>query len=213
MERRYQRRLLSDGASILTIAADGRRPLRAVHETRILPQLADRTRARSAESSNYSAHDWGPPLRQIGAVCDILGMTPTNTRLVAAQLATGSVCHRPSGEITMHPEMAARHFSERPSLLCSRPHLSAFDDTHLAFEGSRFVLKVPPHGWKSTRLVAVTDALAEWIARAKGPTKRRVRLERLAGLRTAISFEAFVTRFIATGRVRRDDCALLVVDL
>jgi hypothetical protein len=184
-------------------------------DAELSPNWLDRIRARFAEKSKPSADDWSAALAsERGSFATFLGMTLTDARLLGYAIGdTVLFVIWPSGKITMHPEMAAHRFNEQPALLCSRPGLSAFDDTRLAFENARFILRAPPGGWRSTRLVAVTDALGEWITRAEEPPARRLRLEFLAGLRTHASFEAWTKRCIAAGHVRRDDCALLVIDL
>jgi len=70
-----------------------------------------------------------------------------------------------------------------------------------------------PADWSGTTLIAVTDALAEWVVRADGHAEQVDRLEELVRHRERASFDTWVADAIAVGDLRRDDCSVLVVSL
>ena len=113
----------------------------------------------------------------------------------------------------MFPDMSVGDFSGEPTLLCSIPNRSAFSDKEEAFADSQFTIEAPPCGWAGTRLIAVTDALAEWVVRSENSAERLEKLEILAGQPDRVAFSDWAARAITAGHVRRDDCSMLLLGL
>ncbi len=149
-----------------------------------------------------------------GSFATFLGIAITGPQIVVHAIGdTVLFVITPDGELAMFPDLPPEAFRHDPALLCSRPGRSAFDDSDDAFAASVFTLPVPARGWAGTRLLAMTDALAEWVAGAAAAGARRQRLDELAGLLDGEAFRLWAGAAIAAGQVRRDDCALLTIRL
>jgi hypothetical protein len=111
------------------------------------------------------------------------------------------------------PPLTAEDFRQPPSLLCDRPGLSAFPETDEAFDAVRHVHTVPDGGWRGTRLIVLTDALAEWVILAESQNEQMNRLHEVADHRTRQAFIDWAASSIENGRIRRDDCTVLALEL
>jgi hypothetical protein len=112
----------------------------------------------------------------------------------------------------MIPNMKFEDFSEDPVLLCSKTGLGAFEENDDSFVTATSFVSAPFDGWGGTRLVAVTDALAEWVV-CPDDDGRETRLREVSNIRDRREFVAWVDKQVAEGHVRSDDCTVLVLDL
>ncbi|CAH2603076.1 conserved protein of unknown function [Rhodovastum atsumiense] len=146
-----------------------------------------------------------------GSYATFLGFHFTGEGLVVEAIGdTVLFVMGPEGEMAMHPRLDPEDFAGAPVLPCSHAGHGAFPDTADAFATGRRLLPPPAEGWAGTRLLAVTDALAAWVAAGEGAA-RAERLGRLAGLPDAAGFAALVAEETAAGRLARDDCTLLAL--
>lgn len=214
---KHGRFALSDGASISFDSRGWARALcwQFMHDTNVGPEWLDRARARFAARSAPPEDDWAAAhAADRGSFATFLGVTVTDARLVVHAIGdTVLFVIGPDAQLAMFPAMAPDDFSGEPLLLCSLAGRGAFQDTDEAFSDAQFTVEAPPGGWGGTRLVAATDALADWIVRAGGPADQLAGLEQLAAQKDRAGFEDWAAQAIADGRLRRDDCAVLVIGL
>ena len=171
----------------------------------------DRFIARSAPPAAdwAAAHAW-----ERGNFATFLGIAITGPQIIVHAIGdTALFVIAPDGEVAMVPDMAGDAFRHDPVLLCSRAGCGAFDDTEAAFAAAEVIIAAPATGWGGTRLLAMTDALAEWVASAADAAGRLLRLDEMARQQDGESFRLWAAEAIASGQVRRDDCALLTIRL
>ena len=208
---------VSDGASV---SYDSRGWARALCRQFLADELPgagwlqaarDHFRARSAPP----AEDWAAAhAAERGSFATLLGIAISPPHIVVHAIGdTVLFVLAADGAVAMVPEMTAEAFRRDPVLLCSRAGRGAFADTDAAFAAAGSVLCAPAGGWDGTRLLAMTDALAEWVAGAADVGERRSRLEALASPQDGEAFRRWAGEAIAAGRVRNDDCALLTLRL
>ena len=174
-----------------------------------LYQARDRFAARSAPA----ADDWAAAhAADRGSFATFLGIAISESRIVVHAIGdTALFVIATDGAIRMIPELAGEDFRRDPVLLCSHPWRGAFDDTDAAFAAAEITLDAPPDGWAGTRLLAMTDALAEFVANAADAAGQLARLEEMARPQNGESFCQWAGEAIAAGRIRHDDCALLTL--
>lgn len=149
-----------------------------------------------------------------GSFATLLGVTITTHHIVVHAIGDTAIFILRSGEPPiMYPSLSAEHFRQPPSLLCDRPGRSAFPETDEAFDAARHVHPVPDGGWRGTQLIILTDALAEWVVLAESEDEQMNRLREAADHRTRQAFVDWAASAIESGRVRRDDCAVLALEL
>lgn len=172
-------------------------------------------RDRFAAAATAPADDWAAAhAAERGSFATFLGIAITGPQIVVHAIGdTALFVITADGGLAMLPDLAPEAFRHDPALLCSRPGRSAFDDSDAAFAAAVFTLPVPAAGWAGTRLLAMTDALAEWVAGAADAAERRRRLEEMATPQDGAAFDLWAGEAIASGQVRRDDCALLTLRL
>lgn len=214
---RHGRFAVSDGASISYDSRGWARALcwQFMRNTNVGPEWLDHARARFAARSVAPEDDWAAShASSRGSFATFLGFTITDAALVVHAIGDTAVfVVSPNGRISMFPEMTTGDFSGEPSLLCSIANRSAFADNDEAFAGAQSITPAPPEGWTGARLIALTDALAEWVVRSKEPAEQLAKLDLLAGQPDRVAFAAWATEAIAVGQVRRDDCTMLLVGL
>jgi hypothetical protein len=179
------------------------------------PDWLERARARFAARSAPGEDDWAAILASDrGSYATFLGLTVTASGLVVHAVGdTVLFAIRPDAQLIVYPQLSHADFAGEPVLLCSVAGRGAFPDTEDAFAEGQFTLPAPPCGWSGTKLIAVTDALAEWVVRVEGNTERVERLEEITRHRDRASFNAWVAEAIAAGDLRRDDCSVLDISL
>jgi hypothetical protein len=179
------------------------------------PDWLERARARFAARSAPPEDDWAAVLASDrGSYATFLGLTVTESGLIVHAIGdTVLFAVWPGSELTMYPQLSLDGFSAEPVLLCSVAGRGAFPDTYEAFLDRQFWVSAPSSRWAGTQLIAVTDALAEWVLRAEEGVERIERLAQLVGHRDRASFDAWVSEAIVAGDLRRDDYAVLVVGL
>lgn len=175
----------------------------------------DAARARFAARSAPPADDWAAVHAWArGNYASLLGIVIGAAEIVVHAIGDSALfVISPDGAVAMLPDMAAAGFRRDPVLLCSRAGRGAFDDTDAAFAAAATTLAAPAGGWEGTRLLAMTDALAEFVAGAAEDGERRARLEEMAAPQDGESFRQWAGAAIAAGRIRGDDCALLALRL
>jgi hypothetical protein len=171
-------------------------------------------RAQFADRFGPPADDWAASHAwDRGSFATFLGITLTQERLVAHGVGDTILFVVAGSKIQIWPEVEADDFSASPALLCSHPGRSAFNDTESAFDKATQIVDAPTGGWGGTRLIVATDALAEWVIRAVTPDERLSRLDSISSHVDHAEFAGWVSDAISAGDVRRDDCAVVVVEL
>ncbi len=208
---------VSDGASISYDSRGWARALcrQFLVDAAVRPEWLQAARDRFAAASPPPAEDWAAAHAvDRGNFATFLGLAITDPHIVVHAIGdTTLFVIAPDGQVGMVPDMAGDAFRRDPVLLCSRAGRGAFDDTEAAFVAAASTIRVPDTGWEGTRLLAMTDALAEWVASAADPDERRGRLDELAGQPDGEAFRIWASERIASGVVRSDDCALLMIEL
>lgn len=214
---RHGRFAVSDGASISYDSRGWARALcwQFMRDTNVGPDWLEHARARFAARSLPPDDDWAAShASSRGSFATFLGCTITDAAMVVHAVGDTVVfLVAADGQVSMCPQMAPEDFSGEPSLLCSIANRSAFADDDQAFADAQFTIPAPPEGWTGTRLVVLTDALAEWVVRSADAAEKLAKLDLLASQPDLASFEAWVGHSIATAQVRRDDCTMLLVGL
>jgi hypothetical protein len=179
------------------------------------PDWLDRARARFAARCTPAKDDWAAIMASDrGSYATFLGLSVTASGIVVHAIGdTVLFAVQPDSQLTIYPHFSHADFTGEPVLLCSVAGRGAFPDTEDAFFDRQLTLPAPRGGWPSTTLIAMTDALAEWVIRVGGNVERIERLEELARHQDRASFNAWVANAIAIGDLRRDDCSLLVINL
>lgn len=178
------------------------------------PDWLNSARSRFADRFGPPAEDWAASHAwERGSFATFLGITLTQERLVACGVGDTILFVVAGNKLQIWPEMEAKDFASSPALLCSHPGRSAFNDTEGAFEEATQIVDAPVDGWGGTRLIVATDALAEWIIRAEAVNERLSRLDSISNHANHTEFAGWVSEAISTGDVRRDDCAVVVVEL
>lgn len=208
---------VSDGASV---SYDSRGWARALcrhflRDATVGPGWLQEARDGFAGAAPPPAEDWaGAHAHDRGSFATFLGLDVSDAQIMVHAIGdTVLFVVGPDGQLGMLPEMTAEAFRRDPVLLCSRSGRGAFADTEEAFAAAASAIPAPEAGWHGTRLLVMTDALAEWVASAGGAAERLLRLEELAGLQTGAAFRHWTGERIDAGEVRRDDCALLMIRL
>ena len=168
--RRHGRYAVSDGASVSYDSRGWARALCRQFLTDVNPRAEwlraarERFRTRSAPA----ADDWAAAHAAArGSFATLLGIAITGPQIIVHAIGdTVLFVVAPDGTVTMVPEMTRAAFRADPVLLCSRAGRSAFADTDAAFAAAQCFISRPEGGWGGTRLLAMTDALAEWVAGA-----------------------------------------------
>jgi hypothetical protein len=178
------------------------------------PEWLEVARARFVARTYPPEDDWAAVnASDRGSFATFLGFTVTVTTLLAHGIGdTVLFVLTPDHCISLFPKLSVADFNRDPALLCSRAGRSAFPETEASFSEGEFRLRSPPHGWAGTYLVALTDALAEWVIRGEDDTARWLRLKHIAS-RTRDAFDTWIAEAIDTGQLRRDDCSALVIGL
>jgi hypothetical protein len=186
-----------------------------MRDTNVGPDWLEHARARFAACATPAEDDWAAILASDrGSYATFLGLTVTISFLVVHAIGdTVLFALTPGSQLTIYPQLSRADFAAQPVLLCSVAGRGAFPDTEEAFSARQFALPTPSGGWSGTRLIAVTDALAEWVVSAELNAERVERLEKLARHRDRVSFDTWVAEAIAAGHLRRDDCSVLVISL
>ena len=214
---RLGRFALSDGASISYDSRGWARALcrQFMSDIYLGPVWLERARERFAARSTPTKDDWSAILASDrGSYATFLGLTITASGLVVHAIGdTVLFVVQPDSQLTMYPQLSKADFANEPVLLCSIAGRGAFPDTEDAFAERHFTLPAPGGGWFGTKLVAVTDAIAEWVVHAEGTANRIERLEELVRHRDRDAFDVWVAEAIAIGDLRRDDCSVLVIGL
>lgn len=149
-----------------------------------------------------------------GSFATFLGIAIAGPQIVVHAIGDSALfVIAPDGAVAMVPDMAGDDFRHDPVLLCSRAGCGAFADTDEAFAAAECTIAAPAGGWDGTRLLAMTDALAEWVAGAADAAGRLARLDELAAPLDGESFRLWAGEVIASGQVRNDDCAVLMIRL
>ena len=208
---------MSDGASI---SYDSRGWARTICQQFVVsqylnPDWLNQARIRFQSNSALPVDDWAAVHAfDRGSYATFLGLTISNEALVVYAIGdTVLFVLAPDGQVTMLPKIKASDFGNDPVLLCSRSDRGAFADTDEAFENAKRTKKVPSGGWGGTRLIALTDALAEWVVGSEDAAEQMKRLNEIDGHRSQGSFAVWAGGIIAAGDVRRDDCAALMISL
>ena len=208
---------LSDGASISYDSRGWARTLcwQFMRDINVGPDWLERARTRFAALSKPAEDDWAAVLASDrGSYATFLGLTLTASGLVVHAIGdTVLFAVWPDTQLTIYPQLSHADFAGEPVLLCSVAGRGAFPDTEDAFSDRQFTVPAPSGGWAGTKLMAVTDALAEWVLRVDGDAERLERLAQLDRHRDRASFDAWVAEAIAAGDLRRDDCSALVISL
>lgn len=214
---RLGRFALSDGASISYDSRGWARTLcwQFMRSINVGPDWLEHARARFAARSTPAENDWAAILASDrGSYATFLGLTVTASGLVVHAIGdTVLFVVQPESQLTIYPQLSHADFVGEPVLLCSVAGRGAFPDTEDAFSDRQFTLPAPSGGWPGSKLIAVTDALAEWVVRVEGSAGQIERLEELTRHQDRASFDAWVTEAIAVGDLRRDDCSVLVINL
>ena len=208
---------VSDGASISYDSRGWARALcrQFLVDAAVSPEWLQAARDRFAAASAPPVEDWAAAHAvDRGNFATFLGLAITEAHIVVHAIGDSALfVIAPDGQVDMVPDIAGDAFRRDPVLLCSRAGRGAFVDTEAAFAVAETTIRVPDAGWEGTRLLAMTDALAEWVAGAADPDERRRRLDDLAGPPDGDAFRLWVSERIASGAVRSDDCALLMIGL
>ena len=172
-------------------------------------------RARFSARSALPPDDWAAAhASERGSFATFLGIAIGEAEIIVHAIGdTVLFVMAPDGELGMVPDMTAEDFTHDPVLLCSRAGRGAFEDTDTAFAAAERTIGAPAGGWEGTRLLAMTDALAEWVAGAGDAEERRLRLEEMARPQDGEQFRLWAGEAIGSGQVRADDCALLTIRL
>jgi hypothetical protein len=214
---RLGRFALSDGASISYDSRGWARTLcwQFMRDINVGPDWLERARTRFAACSTPAEDDWAAILASDrGSFATFLGITVTASGLVVHAIGdTVLFAIWPNAQLTIYPQLSHADFAGEPVLLCSVAGRGAFPDTEDAFSDRQFALPAPSAGWSGTKLIAVTDALAEWVVRTEDNTERVEKLEEIGRHRDRASFDAWVAEAIAVGELRRDDCSMLIISL
>ena len=184
-------------------------------DTNLSSDWLDAARDRYTAKSAPPTDDWAAAHAfDRGSFATFLGLTITDATIMVHAIGdTVLFVVTPDGQLSMFPKMEVGDFARNPVLLCSRAGRGAFPDNDEAFSNAELVMNAPLGGWEGTRLIAVTDALAEWVVGSQETTQWLARLDQTAGHRDGGSFRAWARDAIALGEVRRDDCAVLMVRL
>ncbi len=214
--RRQSRFAISDGASISYDSRGWARTL-CRHFMRDIGVGADwlsLARSSFADRSAPPAEDWAALLASDrGSYATFLGFNMADTSLAVYGIGdTILFIVGPDERLEIWPDVSHADFSREPVLLCSKPGRGAFPDTDEAFEETRKLITREPEEWAGTRLIALTDALAEWVIRADSDAERITRLDAIARHRDRASFDAWVAEAIADDDLQRDDCTVLIVE-
>ncbi len=179
------------------------------------PGWLDAARDRFTAKSSLPADDWAATHAfDRGSFATFLGLTITDAAILVHAIGdTILFVVAPDGQLSMFPPMQSGDFARDPVLLCSRAGRGAFPDTDEAFSDAEHAMQAPSEGWRGTRLIAATDALAEWIVRSQETNERLARLDQAVRHRDGESFRNWAGDAIASGEIRRDDCAVLMVRL
>ena len=208
---------LSDGASISYDSRGWARCLcrTFIRNTNFGADWLDVARTRFSDTFRPSENDWAAAHGwDRGSFATFLGFTLTRERLVTHGVGDTILFLVSEDKIRIWPEMGEHDFTSSPALLCSHPGRSAFDDTEIAFEKATHHFVAPVGGWPAgTRLIVATDALAEWVIRALSHEDRLSRLNLISCHTDHAAFARWVSDAISGGEVRRDDCAIVVVEL
>jgi hypothetical protein len=215
--RAHGRYAVSDGASVSFDSRGWARALcgQFLRDGNVGPGWLQDARDRFAAASAAPAEDWAAAhAADRGSFATFLGLAITDRHIAVHAIGdTILFVVTPDGQVGMVPEMTADEFRRDPVLLCSRAGRGAFADTEAAFAAAEVRLAPPAGGWQGTRLLAMTDAVAQWVAGAADADGRRRRLDELTGQTSRAGFRDWAGERIAAGEVRRDDCALLTIRL
>jgi hypothetical protein len=208
---------LCDGASISYDSRGWARALcwRFMRDPYFGPDWLEVVRMRFSATSAPPSDDWSAAHAfDRGSFASFLGFTIT-PQLIKIHAVGDTVLFviRPNERIVMIPDIKSEDFGRDPILLCSRPNRSAFPDDDEAFEMATYLVDAPALGWAGTRLVAVSDALAEWIARSQDDVGKIAKLSELSGISDRKEFLDWVLKAVADRRVRNDDCTVLKLNL
>ncbi|WP_442869298.1 protein phosphatase 2C domain-containing protein [Bradyrhizobium sp. CCBAU 11357] len=148
-----------------------------------------------------------------GSSATLLGLTISPTNIVAHGVGdtTMFICNG-SQNFTTFPAEPSGGYGNSPELLCSDSAQSRISETDDFFLRHTLVHPAPAIGWYGTTLIVVTDSLAAWIV--EGPVEDRwLRLNELCAVRDRDAFQALCVGAMERRSLRKDDFALLVIEL
>jgi hypothetical protein len=161
------------------------------------------------------ADDWSAPLAfERGSFATFLGVTILPECIIGHAVGD-SVLFVVDGEKTVRqfPLMDSPDFKRDPVLLGSHPGVGLFDESDEGFCTGRIRLDIDVAKRETIRLIAATDAIAEWLVGEGSEQGLLERLVHVSEIKSTSQFHEFVGKARSSGTMRRDDCTVLVVEI